>query len=249
MLFAILACCNDGDEIVVVEPFYTNYLAFATMAGARLVPIAAKGEDGFHLPPRPPSSASSPPRTRLALIRAIRTTPPARSTGRAELEEVAGFCREHGLFLIADEVYREFVYDGRRRTTAPRLPGCEDQASWSTACRSDTPPAGCASAASRPATGRSTTRCCAWPRGACRRRASPSWWRSGPAELGPDYAKGVVREYQARRDVLFEGLSRLPGVFLRKPEGAFYFVARLPITDGEDFARACSPTTRTSGAR
>ena len=83
----------------------------------------------------------------------------------------------------------------------------------------------------------STRRRCAWPRGASLPPGSPSSPPLGIAELGADYYAGVVGEYQARRDVLYEGLSRIPGVFLRKPEGAFYFVARLPILDGEDFAR------------
>ena len=71
----------------------------------------------------------------------------------------------------------------------------------------------------------------------------------GANDLGPDYAKGIVREYQARRDVLFEGLSRIPGVFLRKPEGAFYFVARLPVDDGEDFAVVAAHRLRATRAR
>jgi len=235
ILFALTACAGPGDEALVVEPFYTNYAAFATMAGVRLVPLRARGETGFHLPPMEQWKAALTPRTKLVLL-----CNPNNPTGtvyrRDELEAVAAFCRENGLFLVADEVYREFVYDGRTATSVLGLPGCEDIAvlvdSLSkrySACGMRlgclaTRNAAVAGAALRMAQGRLS------PPGLAQLVAL------GANELPPDYAKGIVTEYQMRRDVLFEGLSRIPGLFLRKPEGAFYFVARLPIEDGEDFA-------------
>jgi aspartate aminotransferase len=235
ILFALTACAGQGDEALVVEPFYTNYAAFATMAGVRLVPLRARGETGFHLPPMEQWKAALTPRTKLVLL-----CNPNNPTGtvyrRDELETVAAFCRENGLFLVADEVYREFVYDGRDATSVLGLPGCEDVAvlvdSLSkrySACGMRlgclaTRNAAVAGAALRMAQGRLS------PPGLAQLVAL------GANELPPDYAKGIVTEYQMRRDVLFEGLSRIPGLFLRKPEGAFYFVARLPIEDGEDFA-------------
>ena len=109
----------------MVEPFYTNYQSFATMAGVRLVALRSRGEDGFHLPPHEEWRRALTPRTRLVLL-----CNPGNPTGtvyrRDELERVAAFCREHGLFLVADEVYREFVYDGRAATSALSLPGCEE---------------------------------------------------------------------------------------------------------------------------
>jgi len=235
ILFALMACAGEGDEALVVEPFYTNYTAFATMAGVRLVPLRARGEDGFHLPPVEEWRKALSPRTRLVLL-----CNPGNPTGTVyraeELQAVAAFCREHGLFLVSDEVYREFVYDGRSSASVLSLPGCEDLAvvvdSLSKRYSACGIRLGCLAtrnadvygAALRMAQGRLS------PPGLAQLVAL------GATELGPDYAKGIVREYQARRDVLFEGLSRIPGVFLRKPEGAFYFVARLPIEDGEDFA-------------
>ena len=125
ILFALMACAGEGDEALVVEPFYTNYMAFATMAGVRLVPLRARGEDGFHLPPIEEWERALTPRTRLVLL-----CNPGNPTGTVyrpdELEAVAAFCREHGLFLVADEVYREFVYDGRSSTSVLSLPGCEE---------------------------------------------------------------------------------------------------------------------------
>ena len=235
ILFAFMACADEGDEVLVVEPFYTNYTAFATMAGLRLVPLRSRGEDGFHLPPVEEWRKALTPRTRLVLL-----CNPGNPTGtvyrRDELEAALAFCREHGLFLVADEVYRELVYDGRSATSALSLPGGDETtivvdslSKRYSACGIRlgclvTRNQGVYTAALRMAQGRLS------PPGLAQLVAL------GANDLGPDYAKGMVREYQARRDVLCEGLSRIPGVFLRKPEGAFYFVARLPIDDGEDFA-------------
>ena len=235
ILFALTACAGEGDEALVVEPFYTNYSAFATMAGVRLVPLRARGEDGFHLPPAAEWRKALTPRTRLVLL-----CNPGNPTGTVyrpdELAAVADFCRENGLFLVADEVYREFVYDGRTSTSVLSLPGCEDVAvvvdSLSKRYSACGIRLGCLATRNRDV----YTAALHMAQG----RLSPPGLAQlvalGATDLPADYAKGVVREYQARRDVLFEGLSRIPGVFLRKPEGAFYFVARLPVDDGDDFA-------------
>jgi aspartate aminotransferase len=235
ILFALLACAGEGDEALVVEPFYTNYQAFARMAGVALVPLRARGEDGFHLPPLAEWKRALTPRTRLVLL-----CNPGNPTGTVyrddELERVAGFCRENGLFLVADEVYREFVYDGRKATSVLSLPGFEpitvlvDSLSKRySACGIRL---GCLATRNREVYGAALRM--------AQGRLSPPGLAQlvslGASELPSDYAAGIVREYQARRDVLFDGLSRLPGVFLRKPEGAFYCVARLPVEDGEDFA-------------
>jgi aspartate aminotransferase len=235
ILFALMACANEGDESLVVEPFYTNYAAFAAMAGVRLVPLRARAEDGFHLPPIAAWNAALTPRTRLVLL-----NNPGNPTGtvyrRDELEAVAAFCRAHGLFLVTDEVYREFVYDGRKATSVLELPGCEDVTvvvdSLSKRYSACGIRLGCLATRNREVLGAALRMAQA--------RLSPPGLAQlvalGASELGPEYFRGIVEEYQARRDVLYDGLSRIPGVFLRKPEGAFYFVARLPIADGEDFA-------------
>src|SRR4029079_13623323 len=104
--FALLACANEGDDVLVVEPFYTNYTAFATMAGVRLVPLTSRGDEGFHLPPRAAWDAEVTRATRSVVL-CNPNTPPATVYPREELDMVAGFCRDHQLFLISDEVYRE----------------------------------------------------------------------------------------------------------------------------------------------
>ena len=111
--FALFACANDGDEALLVEPFYTNYQAFAMMAGVTLRPVPTRGEDGFHLPPRAVWEAHLTPRTKLVML-----CNPNNPTGtvytREELTMVAELCRDRGFFLVLDEVYRELVYDGRK---------------------------------------------------------------------------------------------------------------------------------------
>jgi aspartate aminotransferase len=150
---------------------------------------------------------------------------------------VGAFCRDHGLFLISDEVYREFVYDGAQAHSALALVGCEDLVIVVDSLSKRYSACGIrlGSLATR---NRELHQACV--RMAQGRLSAPGLAQviaTAATELGPDYTEGVVSEYQRRRDVLFEGLSQIPGVFLRKPEGAFYFVARLPVLDSEDFAR------------
>jgi len=235
ILFALMACADDGDHVMVVEPFYANYSAFATMAGLRVVPVTSRGGDGFHLPPREVWERALTPRTRIVIL-----CNPNNPTGtvytREEVEMVAGFCRDHGLFLISDEVYREFVYDGRKAISALELSDCEtfvivvDSLSKRySACGIRlgsfiTRNLELYDAALRMAQGRLS------PPGLAQFIAV------GAESLGDDYTRGIVKEYQRRRDVLYEGLTSIPGVSLHKPEGAFYCVAGLPVEDAENFA-------------
>jgi aspartate aminotransferase len=235
ILFAFMACSDPGGEVLTVEPFYTNYRSFAAMAGLTLHPIVTRGDDGFHLPPREEWEKARTARTRVVLL-CNPNNPTGTVYSREELLRVAEFCRDHGLFFVCDEVYREFLYDGRESVSALSFPGFEDElvvvdslSKRFSACGIRlgalvTRNAGVAGAASRMAQGRLS------PPGLAQFIAP------GALELGPDYYRGVVTEYQKRRDTLYEGLSTIPGVFLRKPEGAFYFVARLPVSDSDDFA-------------
>src|SRR5205085_4841720 len=125
ILFAFMACADEGDDVMMVEPFYANYKTFATMAGLNIVPVTSRGRDNFHLPERAVFERALTPRTRIVIV-----CNPGNPTGtvytREELEMIAAFCREHGLFLVADEVYREFVYDGRRAVSALELRDAAD---------------------------------------------------------------------------------------------------------------------------
>lgn len=235
ILFAFLACADPGDEVLLVEPFYTNYSAFAAMAGVRLAPLTTRVEDGFHLPRREEWERACTPRTRMVLL-----CNPNNPTGTVyspeELRLVAAFCRDRGLFLVSDEVYREFVYDGRRTVSALDLPGAQDAVvvvdSLSKRYSACGVRLGCLATRNRDV-----------HRAALRMaqgRLSPpglaQFMAVGALDLPASYFTDLVVEYERRRNVLYEGLRRIPGVFLTQPEGAFYFVARLPIADGDDFA-------------
>jgi aspartate aminotransferase len=235
LLFAFLACSDPGGEILTVEPLYTNYRSFAEMASLTLKPIVTRGDDGFHLPGRAVWEKALTPKTRAVLL-----CNPNNPTGtvytKDEIRLVAELCRDHGLFFVCDEVYREFLYDGRVSESALSLAGFEEEVVVVDSLSKRFSACGIR-------LGALVTRN-AEVAGACNRmaqgRLSPPGLAQviapGALELGPDYYRGVVTEYEKRRDTLFEGLSKIPGVFLRKPEGAFYFVARLPIADSDDFA-------------
>lgn len=236
VLFAFLCLAEFGDEVIVFEPFYTNYNSFAAMTGVKLVPVRCRGEEGFHLPPREAFEKALSKRTRFVLL-----CNPNNPTGtvytRDEVERVAEFCRDHDLFLVSDEVYREFVYDGHIPTSALDLPGMEDRVvvvdSLSKRFSACGIRLGCfvsrnpevIAAVIRAAQGRLS------PPGLAQILAL------GMSEITPDYYEGVRTEYQKRRDVIYEELLKLPDVFLRKPDGAFYVVARLPVKDADAFAR------------
>ncbi|HZN53958.1 MAG TPA: pyridoxal phosphate-dependent aminotransferase, partial [Candidatus Polarisedimenticolaceae bacterium] len=126
ILFTLGAICDPGDQVLVFEPFYTNYNGFATMVGVQPVPVTTHAEDGYHLPSRAAIEAKIGPKTRAILL-----CSPNNPTGTvytdAEMAMLAAICRERGLFLVADEVYREFVYDGGKHHSALTLPGLDDQ--------------------------------------------------------------------------------------------------------------------------
>lgn len=236
ILFALFATTSDGDDALVVEPYYTNYNSFATLAGVRLVPLRSHGEDGFHLPARDAWERALTPRTKLVLL-CNPNNPTGTVYSREEIERVAAFCRDHELFLVSDEVYREFVYDGRQAVSALTLPGFEDHVIVVDSLSKRFSACGIRLGSLATRNPEVFGACLRMAQGRLSPPGLAQLAATGIPELGPDYYAAIAREYQLRRDVLFAGLTRIPGVFLRKPEGAFYFVARLPITDSEDFAR------------
>jgi aspartate aminotransferase len=234
--FALLACSDPGGDVLVPEPFYTNYNSFATMTGLRLVPLTTRGEDGFHLPPREAWERALTPKTRLVVL-----CNPNNPTGTVytpeEVALVAGFCRDHGLFLVVDEVYRELVYDGRKPWSALFLPGFDENVVVVDSLSKRYSACGIRLGALVTRNREVHDACLRMAQGRLSAPGLAQIIAVGLQELGPEYAEGVVQEYEGRRNLLFEGLSAIPGLFVRKPEGAFYFVARLPVEDGEDFAR------------
>ncbi len=235
ILFSLMSCADEGDDVLIVEPFYANDRSFAAMAGVNIVPVTSRGRDGFHLPERHVWERALTPRSRLVLL-----CNPNNPTGtvytREELERVADFCREHGLFLVADEVYRELVYDGRRATSALELSGCEEMVIMVDSLSKRYSACGIRLGALVTRNGEIYDACLRMAQGRLAPPGLAQFIAVGADSLDDAWAAAVLAEYQRRRDLLFEGLSAIPGVFLRKPEGAFYCVAHLPVDDAEHFA-------------
>jgi aspartate aminotransferase len=235
ILFSFIACANEGDDVLVLEPFYANYRAFATMAGLNIVPVTSRGRDGFHLPPRRVFEDALTPRTRIVLV-----CNPNNPTGtvytRDELEMLAGFCRDHGLFLVSDEVYREFVYDGRKAVSALELKDADDFVIVVDSLSKRYSACGIRLGALVTRNGEVYDSCLRMAQGRLSPPGLAQFIAVGAVALGEEYTRGIVDEYQRRRDVLYEGLRTISGVELTKPEGAFYCVPKLPVRDTEDFA-------------
>jgi aspartate aminotransferase len=235
ILFAFMACANPGDDVIVVEPYYANYRAFATMAGLNIVPVTSRGRDGFHIPPRHVWDRAKTPRSRVVII-----CNPNNPTGTVytaeELELVASFCRDNNLFLISDEVYREFVYDGRKAISALELKDADEFVVVVDSLSKRYSACGIRLGSLVTRNAEVYDACLRMAQGRLSPPGLAQFVAVGAERLGEDYTQNVVAEYQRRRDALHEGLTSIEGVFLLKPEGAFYCVARLPIADADDFA-------------
>jgi len=235
LMFVLGMIADPGDEIVVFEPFYTNYNGFARMVDVNLVPVTTRAEDGYHLPDRAVIDSKISPRTRAILI-----CSPNNPTGTVytdeEMNRLASICADRGLYLIADEVYREFTYDGLAHRSALTLEGLEDQVivvdSLSKRVSLCGIRIGCVVSRNRELM-TAVLRC------GQARLCPPTlgqYIASALPEISPDYIRDVIGEYERRRDVVYAGLCGLPGVTLRKPEGAFYLCPKLPVDDGQRFA-------------
>ncbi len=235
ILFAFMACANEGDAVMVLEPFYANYRAFATMAGLDVVPVTSRGRDGFHIPKREVWERALTDRTRLVII-----CNPNNPTGTVyspeELEMVASFCRDNGLFLVSDEVYREFVYDGRKVMSALELKNADDFVIVVDSLSKRYSACGIRLGSLVTRSAPMYDACLRMAQGRLSPPGIAQFIAVGAESLSETYTTDIVKEYQRRRDVLFEGLTSIPGVFLTRPEGAFYCVARLPVEDADDFA-------------
>ena len=235
LLFTMGAICDPGDEVLVFEPFYTNYNGFAAMVGVAPVPVTTRAEDGYHLPDRAAVEAKISPKTRAILI-----CSPNNPTGTVytddEMAMLAAVCRDRGLYLIADEVYREFVYGGATHHSALTLPGLSDQVIVvdSVSKRYSLCGVRIGNIVSK-----NREFMDAVLRFGQARLCPPTLGQyacTALTEVPPSYIAGVIAEYERRRDTVVEALARIPGVLARKPEGAFYLCARLPVDDANGFA-------------
>jgi len=236
LVFAFMSCLDAGDEVIIPEPFYANYNGFATLAGINIVPVTARIEDGFSLPPMADFERAITDRTKAILI-----CNPGNPTGTkypdSALEALAALVQEKDLFLFADEVYREFTYDGSNARSILTVPGLEQHAVVvdSVSKRYSMCGARIGALVTRNQEVRRTAMKFAMA------RLSPPTLAQIAAEAALDtpdsYFDEVRSSYRNRRDALVDGLAAIEGVTCPKPGGAFYAVAKLPIDDADAFCQ------------
>ena len=238
VLFAFLACLNPGDEIIVPEPAYANYMAFAISAGAKIRTIATTIEEGFSLPKVEKFEELINERTRAILI-----CNPNNPTGylytRREMNQIRDLVKKYDLYLFSDEVYREFIYTGSPYISACHLEGIENNVVLIDSVSKRYSECGIRIGAL--ITKNEEVRQAVMK--FCQARLSPPLIGQIVAEASldatEDYALEVYDEYVERRKCLIDGLNRIPGVYSPIPMGAFYTVARLPVDDSERFCAWC----------
>ncbi|MFI3248195.1 MAG: pyridoxal phosphate-dependent aminotransferase [Rikenellaceae bacterium] len=238
VLFAFMSCLNPGDEIIVPEPAYANYMAFAISAGAVIRPVVSTIEDGFALPSIKAFEEQINERTRGILI-----CNPNNPTGylytRKEMEQIRNLVKKYDLFLFSDEVYREFIYTGSPYISACHLEGIEQNVVLIDSVSKRYSECGIRVGAI--VTKNETLRNAVMK--FCQARLSPPLIGQIVAEASMDasreYMADVYDEYIERRKCLVDGLNHIPGVYSPIPMGAFYTVARLPVDDSDKFCAWC----------
>lgn len=238
VLFAFMSCLNPGDEIIVPEPAYANYMAFAISAGAKIRTITTTIEEGFCLPKVEKFEELINPKTRAILI-----CNPNNPTGylytRREMNQIRDRVKKHDLYLFSDEVYREYIYTGSPYISACHLEGIEQNVVLIDSVSKRYSECGIRIGAL--ITKNKEVRKAVMK--FCQARLSPPLIGQIAAEASLDapeeYSRDVYDEYVERRKCLIDGLNRIPGVYSPIPMGAFYTVAKLPVDDSEKFCRWC----------
>ena len=247
VLFAFMSCLNPGDEIIVPEPAYANYMAFAISAGAKIRTIATTIEEGFSLPKVEKFEELINERTRAILI-----CNPNNPTGylytRREMNQIRDLVKKYDLYLFSDEVYREFIYTGSPYISACHLEGIENNVVLIDSVSKRYSECGIRIGAL--ITKNEEVRKAVMK--FCQARLSPPLIGQIVAEASldatEDYALEVYDEYVERRKCLIDGLNRIPGVYSPIPMGAFYTVAKLPVDDAEKFCAWCLTDFEYAGA-
>ena len=236
LVFAFMSCLNPGDEVIIPEPFYANYNGFAQMAGVEVVPVTASLDDGFALPPIEAFAAKINDKTKAILL-----CNPGNPTGTVyaseDLDALAELVRAHDLYLFADEVYREFCYDGAKPKSVMELSGLEDNVVLVDSVSKRYSMCGArigALVTKNPAVRKAAMKF------AMARLSPPTLAQvasEAALQTSADYFKEVRERYVKRRDALVEGLREIPGVKVPTPGGAFYAVCELPIDNADAFCQ------------
>jgi len=233
LLFTFLAIANEGDEILLPEPFYSNYTTFFTISGAICIPVTTYAENGFHFSEEALTSKITK-RSKAILI-----SNPGNPTGAVlsmdEIKMVAKIAKEYDLYIIADEVYREFVFDEREVGSFGFLPDIEDRLiiidSVSKRFNACGARIGMLLTKNKDLFSIITKLC----QGRLSCSTIEQYGAVGLYDAGQRYITDARDQYQKRRDIIYGLLKQVPGVVCRKPEGAFYLIAKLPIDDVDDF--------------
>ncbi|KQS45673.1 MULTISPECIES: pyridoxal phosphate-dependent aminotransferase [Flavobacterium] len=236
LLFAMGSTMDQGDEIIIPEPFYANYNGFSTASGVTVVPVISTIDEGFALPPIAAFEKLITPKTKAILI-----CNPGNPTGylysKEEILQLAEIVKKHDLFLIADEVYREFIYDGEEHFSIMNVPGLEENAimidSVSKRYSMCGARIGCIVSKNKEVMATAMK--------FAQARLSPPTLAQIASEAALDtpqsYFDDVITEYKDRRDTLIAGLQKIEGVKVATPKGAFYCIAKLPVKNADDFAQ------------
>jgi aspartate aminotransferase len=236
ILIAMQTCLNPGEEVIIPEPFYANYNGFAVNSGVTVKPINSSIDTGFALPPISEFEKAITPKTK-----AIMVCNPSNPTGylysKEELELLRDIVKKHDLYLLSDEVYREFCYDGKEHYSAMLLKGIEDNVILLDSVSKRYSACGAR-------IGQFITRNKEVMKVAMKfaqARLSPPTFGQIASEAAIDtpkeYFDAVMKEYIARRNIVVESINKIPGCFCPIPSGAFYAVARLPIDDSDKFCQ------------
>ncbi|ESU18460.1 aspartate aminotransferase [Flavobacterium cauense R2A-7] len=236
LLFAMGSTMDAGDEIIIPEPFYANYNGFSTASGVNVVPVISTIDTGFALPPIADFEKLITPKTKAILI-----CNPGNPTGylysKEEIMQLAELVKKHDLFLIADEVYREFAYDGYTHHSVMNVEGLEEHAimidSVSKRFSMCGARIGCIVSKNKEVMATAMK--------FAQARLSPPTYAQIASEAALDtpqsYFDDVITEYKDRRDTLIAELNKIEGVKVATPKGAFYCIAKLPVKNADDFAQ------------
>ncbi|UBZ05796.1 pyridoxal phosphate-dependent aminotransferase [Salegentibacter mishustinae] len=236
LMFAMGSITDPGDEVIIPEPFYANYNGFATASGVEIVPIKGSIEDNFSLPPISEFEKLITDKTRAILL-----CNPGNPTGylytREEIQQLADLALKHDLFIVADEVYREFAYDGVKHHSIMSIPGLEQNAIMVDSVSKRYSMCGARIGCLVSKNLEVMTAAMKFAQA----RLSPPTFAQIAAEAALDtpdeYFDEVNKEYTERRNLLIEGLEKIPGVKVAKPKGAFYCIAELPVENADKFAQ------------
>lgn len=238
VLFAFLACLSPGDEVIVTDPFYANYMAFAISVGAVIKSVKTSIEDGFRLPSIEAFEEQITERTKAILI-CNPNNPTGYLYSRKEMLQLREIVLRHNLYLFSDEVYREFIYTGMPYVSAMHLEGLEDNVVLFDSVSKRYSECGIRIGALCTRNKKIHDAVMKF----CQARLSPPLIGQIVAEASMDvqksYLQNAYEEYLDRRNFLIDGLNKIPGVYSPIPMGAFYTVAKLPVDDAEKFCIWC----------